>query len=223
MFPDCSGHLYDFSRTFAACKTERSPACHGSPKWHRFAAETTHPLLSNTALRGCPLNIFKMHSGFGRLAQLVARFLHTEEVISSSLVSPTIEKARSTLKNVARAFRFPVHSGDRKGTKFRCVVLCDDAQTHRNPCVHYPRATTNRASRSPASLCTPMAAMSSLSSIASSGMSLRRRIMGAVIQKLAGRWSSEPPSPGATRRVGEGRRGHRSRQPSGPRRWCPGS
>ena len=25
----------------------------------------------------------------GRLAQLVARFLHTEEVISSSLVSPT--------------------------------------------------------------------------------------------------------------------------------------
>src|SRR5688572_28314857 len=27
--------------------------------------------------------------GRGRLAQLVARFLHTEEVISSSLVSPT--------------------------------------------------------------------------------------------------------------------------------------
>ena len=31
----------------------------------------------------------RMH---GRLAQLVARFLHTEEVISSSLVSPTKEK-----------------------------------------------------------------------------------------------------------------------------------
>ena len=28
----------------------------------------------------------------GRLAQLVARFLHTEEVISSSLVSPTAER-----------------------------------------------------------------------------------------------------------------------------------
>ena len=37
-----------------------------------------HPVVSMSAPRG-----------HGRLAQLVARFLHTEEVISSSLVSPT--------------------------------------------------------------------------------------------------------------------------------------
>lgn len=40
----------------------------------------------------------------GRLAQLVARFLHTEEVISSSLVSPTSE----ALANVMRSLRYLV-------------------------------------------------------------------------------------------------------------------
>ena len=38
--------------------------------------------------------IVESRSGCGRLAQLVARFLHTEEVISSSLVSPTTEGPR---------------------------------------------------------------------------------------------------------------------------------
>lgn len=40
--------------------------------------------------------IVESRSGCGRLAQLVARFLHTEEVISSSLVSPTTEGPRFT-------------------------------------------------------------------------------------------------------------------------------
>src|SRR5690606_10762519 len=35
-------------------------------------------------------------TGPGRLAQLVARFLHTEEVVGSSPASPTKQKARKT-------------------------------------------------------------------------------------------------------------------------------
>ena len=44
---------------------------------------------SNLAL--CMLIESPQHMRSGRLAQLVARFLHTEEVVSSSLASPTAQ------------------------------------------------------------------------------------------------------------------------------------
>ena len=52
-----------------------------APRWGR-------PAISHTG--GASAIVFLR----GRLAQLVARFVHTEEVISSSLVSPTATKTR---------------------------------------------------------------------------------------------------------------------------------
>lgn len=51
----------------------------------------------------------------GRLAQLVARFLHTEEVISSSLVSPTPSVNRSRRAECATAPACPLPRPARRG------------------------------------------------------------------------------------------------------------
>lgn len=77
VFPGCPGHSYDFSRRIGRRKTGTRAGVSRS----RFAAGPPHPVCSTLGPPG-PI---------GRLAQLVARFLHTEEVISSSLVSPTTE------------------------------------------------------------------------------------------------------------------------------------
>ena len=67
-----------------------------------------------------PLPVMVVTAGFtprfGRLAQLVARFLHTEEVISSSLVSPTRcenclsrSSERIPLRRASRCRFRPIH------------------------------------------------------------------------------------------------------------------
>src|SRR3954468_12161537 len=76
-FPDRSGHSCNFSRQNGECKTTPRRACH------------TGAGSIATAASGSIVN--RSHGADGRLAQLVARFLHTEEVISSSLVSPTTQ------------------------------------------------------------------------------------------------------------------------------------
>ncbi|CAD5998677.1 protein of unknown function [Agreia sp. COWG] len=57
----------------------------------------------------------------GRLAQLVARFVHTEEVIGSSPVSPTHEKPRSAHTQTG-AFLVSSHRASRR----RCRRLLVD-------------------------------------------------------------------------------------------------
>jgi hypothetical protein len=57
-------------------------------------------------------------SVFGRLAQLVARFLHTEEVIGSSPVSPTV-----TMTAVGNGEASPAGSPSATGVNIR-IRLC---------------------------------------------------------------------------------------------------
>ena len=80
--PHRCGHLNDFSRSDRQAPNQAAPRVSSDadswrgrrhPVWHRDSAPQSH----------------------GRLAQLVARFLHTEEVISSSPVSPTVAPPRA--------------------------------------------------------------------------------------------------------------------------------
>lgn len=93
-----------------------SPGC-SETLAHLFGLVQTDPPQCVTTLASvpmCPVVCGKI-GAHGRLAQLVARFLHTEEVISSSLVSPTTTPPFSVialeLVLVARAICSIVPSG----------------------------------------------------------------------------------------------------------------
>ncbi len=74
----------------AGAKPSRFPRVGHQPQGLSIRGRSRHPLVSSLALWGLPPNFCTRRSrGNGRLAQLVARFLHTEEVIGSSPVSPT--------------------------------------------------------------------------------------------------------------------------------------
>ena len=74
----------------AGAKPSRFPRVGHQPQGLSIRGRSRHPLVSSLALWGFPPNFCTRRSrGNGRLAQLVARFLHTEEVIGSSPVSPT--------------------------------------------------------------------------------------------------------------------------------------
>src|SRR5690606_12173691 len=59
----------------------------------------------------------------GRLAQLVARFLHTEEVISSSLVSPTTQEACSAHAERASSSSVRLTPVDRRAGQVQFVGI----------------------------------------------------------------------------------------------------
>jgi hypothetical protein len=90
-------HLNDFSRSIRRRQNRtRHPGV--SPRPSRpmcIPRPASASIESRSRATGCEPH--------GRLAQLVARFLHTEEVISSSLVSPT----RKGPRNVSGAFLRP--------------------------------------------------------------------------------------------------------------------
>ena len=137
-------HLNDFSRLRAECKTRRAPRVSRSVG--------SKPTPASGMLVEAP-------RGDGRLAQLVARFLHTEEVISSSLVSPTITKPPvrpgvSPFQPVVRRHSEPA-ALLREEHRLLTGVERELGQDGRDVVAHRPRRQRQRAGDLPGGLAPP--------------------------------------------------------------------